>query len=289
MTSRARRLACLAVTRLERYTRDDSSHEAGMADPRDRLRAELKSLVDDGNVLLFALLNELGMLTAREKTTFADAGRKLPSFREGYERWYTVSRRLIAQVLPERLDEFVRQHEAGRRKALTYETYGIADYLLGLRVTKFGDTVVDEKAALNKFRRQVGILESVDAVFDSAVANLVDMVQAQLFDSELDAAKALNANGFARAAGALAGVVLERHLHAVCATHGLTSRKSKPTINDWNELLKSAEVIETPTWRFIQHLADVRNLCDHARSKEPSAEEVSELLLGVGKITKTVL
>ena len=38
------------------------------------------------------------------------------------------------------------------------------------------------------------------------------LVQADLFDSELDAADELGKKKFTRAAGALAGVVLERHL-----------------------------------------------------------------------------
>jgi len=41
-------------------------------------------------------------------------------------------------------------------------------------------------------------------------------------------------------------------------------------------------------WRFIQHLADIRNLCDHSKADEPTAEQVDDLVKGVGKIIKTL-
>jgi hypothetical protein len=113
-------------------------------------------------------------------------------------------------------------------------------------------------------------------------------VQADLFDSELDAAKELAKNNFTRAAGALAGVVLERHLAQVSDDHGIKVTKKNPTISDLNDALKDADVIDVPQWRFIQHLADIRNLCDHSRKTEPSPEQVDDLLAGVAKITKTV-
>jgi hypothetical protein len=41
-----------------------------------------------------------------------------------------------------------------------------------------------------------------------------------------------------RAAGAVAGVVLEKHLRQVCDDHKITVAKKNPTIGDLNELLK---------------------------------------------------
>jgi hypothetical protein len=107
-------------------------------------------------------------------------------------------------------------------------------------------------------------------------------------DSELDAAQSLAKNGFVRATGAVAGVVLEKHLAHVCEQHGLKSRKKRPSIADFYQLLKEASVIETTTWRYIQHLGDVRNLCDHGKDREPTREEVLELIEGVKKVSKSV-
>ena len=74
----------------------------------------------------------------------------------------------------------------------------------------------------------------------------------------------------------------------MCDNHGTKIRKKSPTIADLNNILKESEVIEIVTWRYIQHLADIRNLCTHDKKVEPSVEQVAELIDGVAKVTKTV-
>jgi hypothetical protein len=91
-----------------------------------------------------------------------------------------------------------------------------------------------------------------------------------------------------RGAGAMAGVVLESHLAQVCEKHGIRITKIKPTINDYNQSLKSNNVIEIDIWRSIQYLGDLRNLCDHDKKVEPTIEQIKELIVGVEKITKSV-
>jgi hypothetical protein len=113
-------------------------------------------------------------------------------------------------------------------------------------------------------------------------------VQADLFDSELDAAEELAKKKFTQAAGALAGVVLEHHLAQVCENHKITITKKNPTISDLNDLLKAANVIETADWRFVQRLADIRNLCDHSKASDPTVEQVNDLIAGVKKMSKTL-
>jgi hypothetical protein len=101
-------------------------------------------------------------------------------------------------------------------------------------------------------------------------------------------AKELNNHKFTRAAGAVAGVVLERHLREVCQDRGFKFIKKNPTIADFNETLKSEGVIDVPTWRFVQHLADIRNLCDYSKDPEPTKEQVSDMIIGVERIIKSV-
>jgi hypothetical protein len=81
---------------------------------------------------------------------------------------------------------------------------------------------------------------------------------------------------------------LEKHLSQVCADHNLPLTKRNPTISCFNDALKEGGVIELPQWRYIQHLADIRNLCDHGRSPEPTADQITDLLGGTNKITKSV-
>ena len=68
----------------------------------------------------------------------------------------------------------------------------------------------------------------------------------------------------------------------------MTLRKQHPTISELNDALKDAGVLETPTWRSIQRLGDLRNLCDHNKNREPTEEEVTELIDGAEKFTKTL-
>ena len=98
----------------------------------------------------------------------------------------------------------------------------------------------------------------------------------------------MNKKGFVRGAGAIAGVVLEGHLATVCANHQIAVGKNA-TISKLNDALKSADVIDQATWRFIQHLGDLRNLCDHKRGPDPAIEQMQELIAGTRKLTKTVL
>jgi hypothetical protein len=91
-----------------------------------------------------------------------------------------------------------------------------------------------------------------------------------------------------RAAGALAGVVLERHLQRVAVNHGVAPSKNNPTISDLDDPLKQAGVYDVPTWRKIQLFADIRNLCSHHKSSDPSADQVDELIAGINAVVKIV-
>jgi hypothetical protein len=70
--------------------------------------------------------------------------------------------------------------------------------------------------------------------------------------------------------------------------HNLKSRKKHPSISDFYQMLKENEFIDTPKWRFIQHLGDLRNLCDHPKDREPTNDDILELIEGVEKVIKTV-
>jgi hypothetical protein len=114
------------------------------------------------------------------------------------------------------------------------------------------------------------------------------LVQADLFDSEIACAAELLRCGFGRSGGALAGVVLEKHLAQVASNHSVVIRKKDPSISDLNDALKAATTYDIPVWRGIQRLGDIRNFCDHSKQREPTDEEVQELISGVAKVTKTV-
>ena len=51
---------------------------------------------------------------------------------------------------------------------------------------------------------------------------------------------------------------------------------------------KKNKVYDTPTWRLIQRYNDIRILCCHAKQREPTPDEVRELVDGVEKAIKTI-
>jgi len=243
----------------------------------EKYKQDLKRLINEGDNLFSDL----------KKNKY-----KAYAFHSGYQKWYSEAQEVIKQILPNRYDEFNQLYSGAKRNSINSLTYTIRDWLLGIGASvneltrqKMFD---DVGAVVMRFQNQLYILKSAEARFESSLFDIKQLVQADLFDSELDAARELNKKGFMRGAGAIAGVVLENHLSQVCENHKLKVTKKNPTINDFNQLLKDNDVIDIPTWRFIQHLADLRNLCDHDKKQEPKKEEIEELINGVEKITKTI-
>jgi hypothetical protein len=212
----------------------------------ESLKKELADLVWKGELLYYAMADSVGRLSEENKKDLENHNIKLPNFEREYDTWYSEALKVVEQVLPERYDDFVKQYKNDKRKEIDFLTYGIYDYQLGLQTKRYGDVVADREAALPKMQLQNSILKSAEKRFDSSLFDLQEVLQADLFDSELVAARELARNGFVRGGGAVAGVVLEKHLGHICGNHGFKSRKSHPSISVFNQLLKEDGVIDTP-------------------------------------------
>ena len=139
----------------------------------------------------------------------------------------------------------------------------------------------------NCFLNQLAILNAIEVRVDSVLANIEAELYSELQDNEIAVAKLLLKINL-RSAGALVGVLIEGHLQKVALVHGVKFTKKNPTIADMNDPLKAASVIDTPTWRKITFLADIRNICCHKKDSEPSKEQVEELIQGAEWLTKNV-
>jgi len=213
----------------------------------------------------------------------------LPEFPTEYEAWYSESLALLRQLLPARVNNFIGFYEKPKgRKEILHGNYVIQDYLQGMQVTQNGKIVVSRSAAKPQLRQQVAIVKAAKMRFESSLFEIRQLVQADVFDSEIAAAHELQKNNFLRAAGAMAGVVLEKHLRQVCDDHSIGVTKKNPGIGDLNDLLKDNSVVDVPQWRFISMLGDIRNLCVHNKNKEPTNAQVTELIDGTDKVLKTV-
>ena len=257
----------------------------------ERYKNDLKKLIETGRGLLNAMHYEcdpegyqnLVRNKLKDKTSeFLD---NLPNFSDEYETWYSEAKALIRQLLPDRLDDFIGHYEKPKvRKDINYESYRISDYLMQLHVPN----IVNTNAGIPRFRQQLAIVRAVRNRFESSLFDIKQIVQADLFDSELEAAMVLVERGFIRPGGAIAGVVMEKHLAEVCKNHKIKIKKKAPTIADFNDALKRENVIDLPQWRLNQHLGDLRNLCNHNKGKEPSEDAVTHLIEDVMKLTKTL-
>jgi hypothetical protein len=262
----------------------------------EKFKKDLNDLQYRGMLLELSMLKEVhGQETFQQQIDALPEDKRdsvakaVPSFRAAYEKWYSECLAVLKQLLPDRLDAFKRQYEKPKgRKSADYESYVIEDYMIGLQVTLGHSVKVGRKAAFPKLQNQTAILAAAEARFKSSLFEIRQLVQADLFDSEIASARELHKNKFFRAAGAVAGVVLEKHLAQVCSDHGVTIGKKNPGIGDFNEALKSAGTIDVPQWRYISMLGDIRNICDHNKQKEPSEVQVTDLIDGADKILKTI-
>jgi len=275
-----------------------------VTDKRDKIREELRSLASEGHdIWLVEEIRTKPELRAsiekrasdskdpKEKTVASDLLRKSEkgdSFASKYQQWYSTALPVVEQLLPDRYREFCDLHRLERRKEIDVTTYTTSDYARGITLSRGDIPVFDHHATgLGRFKEQVEILGSAEARLDSLLTDIRGVLEADMFDDELDAAKDLLGAKHLRSAGIVAGVVLERHLKRLVANHKVTFRK-KPQLGNLNEALKAAKVYDVPQWRQIQRLTDLRNLCGHDDERNPTSEEVEELIDGTAKIVATI-
>jgi hypothetical protein len=240
---------------------------------KEKVQDELSELLKQGNAVL---------------KKFQDT-EKLPEVRIAYQSWYSKALKVMQLLAPDRYEEFRRYYEADpKRKTLGYGTYVIHDYIKGVAPGSYHLQDFDTRgqAALGMYN-QIVILASIIGRSKTILADIQGALLAELQDDEVDTAEALLKVNV-RAAGALAGVILESHLQKVAEGHGIKIAKKAPTIADLNDPLKSAGVYDTPVWRKISYLADIRNMCSHKKAADPSPEQAKELVDGVRWAVKNV-
>jgi hypothetical protein len=263
----------------------------------DKYKKDLIELIETGEKLDISMKHQVYKENVEEqvleklgKEKGEEYIKNIISFKTNYQSWYSESLVLIRQLLPDRVNDFMKLYEKPKtRKKIEYGNYVIEDFLQNLTVTtSYGDKQASPSSAIPQFEQQLFILKSVEKRFESTLFDIKQLTQADIFDSELDSAKELNKKGFVRGAGAICGVILEKHLAQVCLNHKIKITKKNPTISEFNDKLKSGDVIETTVWRKIQFLGDLRNVCDHNKEKEPTKDDVNDLIFGVEKIIKTI-
>ncbi len=169
----------------------------------------------------------------KEKIRREEAAGKPPSLKlmaedeltQLYQNGYTRALGLVRSLAPERLTEFKALYEPDtKRRDLGPLNYCLQDYFTGIRPGAWDDWNADS-ICYTKTDLQKAILLSIANTIDQRVGNALLVLQASLFDREMDTSDELLAKGHLRAAGAVSGVVLEAHLATVATGRGVAARR----------------------------------------------------------------
>ena len=98
----------------------------------------------------------------------------------------------------------------------------------------------------------------------------------------------LSQHGHRRAAGALAGVLLEIHLAHVAAKYRVAMDSKSPDITMLNTALKRGGIYDGDIWRFIQRLGALRDVCVDSSRRAPTVDELTTFIHGVQIVRQRV-
>ncbi|MBC1193221.1 DUF4145 domain-containing protein [Microcystis aeruginosa BLCCF108] len=132
-----------------------------------------------------------------------------------------------------------------------------------------------------------GIFNAFKAVFLAAkedfeggyLSSIKTLVQAEVFDSELEQANELFSSGYHTAAAVIAGVVLETALRELCDRSGIPHGK----LDKMNSELAKAGVYNKLNQKRITAIADIRNSAAHGKQDEFTVQDVSDMIKDVGR------
>jgi hypothetical protein len=245
---------------------------------KEKLKKEINSCIEEAAPILLYLQGKL----KKELT-------EKYSFQHEYQKWYSKALKVVEFLGKDRFQEFKSYYEIDpKRKTMSYGNYYIQDYLKGVSPYRWQKPESDTKEeTLKNVYNQYTILISINDRIDTILSDIQTHLLIELQDSELETAKSLLKINI-RSSGVIAGVILESYLSSVADNHNLTLSKKNPTLSDFNDVLKSNNIIDITVWRKISYLGDIRNICAHKKDIEPTKEQVEELISGVDWVSKNV-
>ena len=143
------------------------------------------------------------------------------------------------------------------------------------------------------FSTNLSIAKSLLPVFKAAksdfeggfLSSIKSLVQAEIFDSELEQATELLSAGYKTPAAVVAGIVLETGLRDLCDSQGITHAK----LDKMNSDLAKAGIYGKLEQKRITALADIRNSAAHGRPDEFTDQDVSDMLRDVERFLTNYL
>lgn len=253
-------------------------------------REELDQLIEEGERLLLSLQNKpySANIESKYKETKNNSGNYTQYFINNYQQWYSKACLVVEKILPFRFKDFLACYEyKEQRSKIDRYNYRIYDSLHGISIPALTHDSTNLSVAPH-FQQQLGILKAAKEMLSSKLLDLKALVQADLFDSEIDAAKELAKKGFLKETGAICGVIIEKHLHSLCERHNITITKKDPGISNLCAILRNNDIIDLPQERFIMSCADIRNICDHYKKIEVTQTQIDNLLSDTKRIIDAI-
>ncbi len=197
---------------------------------------------------------------------------------KNFEIWYSMSLKFIQQFVPEKVKEFTFYYKSNE--------VGVDQIQELLQFNKMPQSLpINKKMILrnfiHKFDRQRHILLTIPGIEKIKELSIRDLIYATFIDREIDEAIHLYEKSHYRAAGAIAGIALEQHLRLLCDKYDLNYEK-KDRIEPLVQKLYKNDKIDITEMKSIQHLANIRDKCDHP--SDITASKVKELIEGIKKI-----
>ncbi|QPL52374.1 hypothetical protein [Vibrio navarrensis] len=130
-----------------------------------------------------------------------------------------------------------------------------------------------------------GIKKRVGAIFGAAkedfeggyLISLKQLVQAEVFESELEQAEELLNSGYKLASAVIAGVVLETALRDLCTDNGISHGK----LDSMNSQLAKSGLYSKLQQKQITAIADIRNSAAHGKPELFSEQDVRNMIRDV--------
>jgi hypothetical protein len=244
-----------------------------------------------------------------------------------YQAWYTKALRIIRQLYPERSDDFQAhyrellalqrstpspswyrkalrvmqrltagrsQDAKGRANEHHYRTRPVApetgrQTCPGMTITPNGEMIPSLRLTfLAHFGQQLHILSAVRDGLEYVLADLHSTLYGDVANHVLAAVYKLVQQGHGRAAGALAGVLLEIHLAHVAAKYRVTMDAKSPDITRLNAALRCGGIYDGDIWRCIQRLGALRDVWGDASGRDPTIDELTTFIHEVQTVCQRV-
>ncbi|WP_236203063.1 DUF4145 domain-containing protein [Pseudomonas protegens] len=155
-----------------------------------------------------------------------------------------------------------------------------------LKMYADGDIQGVYESYVDRLKRLKAIFLAAKEDFEGGYLNTFrNLVQAELFTSELEQAEELLKSGYATAAAVIAGVVLETTLRDLCTAHEL----EHGSLNKMNDDLAKAGAYNASQKKRITALAAIRNSAAHGKPEEFTTADVRGMIDDVERFLTATL